>query len=432
MGGDGGVFVVGTRGCSMAHCDPRLSDQIHLPAPQGDVGLLWHDNSVQGSNYGLGCVSNGERAACSLGGSSPVGPFLQVYDALGQPLWNSSALGFFAFSSAPLIDNQGAVIAIDTEVIIHFDPQGQVIWSRPAAGGIPVSPVPLGDKLLFVSALGGPMAVYHAETGELMEQVVLSASWEGQSGRFDARNSAVTLGLRAYVSTEFIPDDGVDEEEPRPARLYALEYDSSAAPGSRLKVAWYFEFGARSGASPLRVGDIIYFDGDRLSVEEPEDPHFFAVRDGGANPELVWRSPIPGPAFASAAEDPRGGLWTFGQTVPQLLRLDAATGERLQTLDVDELLGEVGVHNPASAMSIAEGPGGHPVLMVVAFDDVRLTSWVVAIDVEEEELLWKVQVGDEFIEWSAAQLPITLTPEGEPVLVVSTFAAGVVGLGVIP
>ena len=424
-------FAIATSGCPMAHCDSRLSDQVHLPAPVGEVGIRWHDQDVQGSNYGLGCSSNGDRVACSLGGSSPVGPFLQVYDALGTRLWNSDLLNFFAFSSAPLVDDEGGVIAIDTEVILRFDPEGELLWSQRAAGGIPVSPVPLQGGLLFVSGLGGPMAVYDSITGKLLEEQTLEEVWRDQPGRFDSRNSAVTMGKRAYVSTEFIPDAGVNEEEPRPARLYALDFDPAASPGSRLKVAWYFEFGARSGASPLRVGDVIYFDGDRLSADDPVDPHFFAVRDGGGAPELLWRSPIPGPAFASAPEDPRGGLWTFGQDAPELVRLDTSTGAVLQRVDVDNLIDAPGTHNPASAMSIAEGPGGHPVLMVVAFDDTRLDSWVVAIDLEDEQLVWKVPVGDEFIEWSAAQLPIALTPTGEPVVVLSTFAAGVLGLGVM-
>ena len=70
--------------------------------------------------------------------------------------------------------------------------------------------------------------------------------------------------------------------------------------------------------------------------------------------------------MASAAQDPRGGAWSFAFGNPMLRRVSASCGAVIQTIDIDALVGAPGTDAPYSAMSIAEGPTGHPVMLVTA------------------------------------------------------------------
>jgi hypothetical protein len=51
-------------GCSMAHCDPQMTDIGDMLVPEENVGILWRDRTVVGSPYMLGCSSNSETAVC--------------------------------------------------------------------------------------------------------------------------------------------------------------------------------------------------------------------------------------------------------------------------------------------------------------------------------------------------------------------------------
>lgn len=427
----GAGFRLAAAGCAMSHCDPSMSDAIGLAVPAGDVGVVWWDEGAAGSNYGLGCSSNGAVAACSMGGNGRRGPYLKVYEPDGRVRWTSDRLGFFAFTSAPLVGADGGVIAADNEHILRFDPQGRVLWETEMAGGLPISPVLTASGALVTATLGGPVAAFDARTGALLETLSLHEIWEGVPGTFDTRNTPCVKGDRIFLSTEFVPDSADDLGDPadRPARLIAVDVDAGAPAGERLRVAWHFEFGARSGSSPLLMGDTIFFDGDRPSPGAPDDPRVFAVRDLGGEPELRWSHPMPGFGFASAAGDPRGGLWAFGSFDPHLIHLDERTGAELQRVDLDALIGAPGIHVPLSAMSVGTGPQDQPVLLVTAAEVDTRESWLAAVDLSTGGLLWALPYGEDLQGWGAGQWPVIAGEDGRPVVVFTTSANGIFGVG---
>lgn len=428
-------FPLGRVGCPMSHCDATLSDRVGLPAPGPGATLRWRDDAAAGSNYGLGCASNGAIAACSMGGSGGEPPYLKVYDADGAVLWTSDLLSWFSFSSAPMVSEEGGVIAADQASLVRFDPDGSVRWRTETPLGFPVSPVPVEGDLLVLASLAGPVSIYDAVGGALLDTLPPTGDVEGVPGFYFSRNTPVVRGRRIYVSTEWTPADFSGElppEERWPARLYALDLDPAAEVGSRISVAWYHVFGQRSGSSPLLLGDTVYFDGDRLQPEGEVDPHVMAVVDRGDHGELRWASPLPGPGFASAAADPRGGLWVFGAHAPYLIRMAEEDGAELQRIDLAALHGEAGPWVPLSAMSVAEGPEGQPILLVTLAHDERLDSWLLAVDLQAEVLLWEVEYGQGAAGWGAGQFPIVLDAEGAPVVVFTTAAEGIVAVGAAP
>lgn len=412
----------------MAHCDPKMSDLVQMPSPTGRVRSRWH-TPVNGAGNGLGCASNGNVAVCSLGGFGSSGPYLYALDANGTVLWHSdSVLNDTAFTSVPMVGANGEVIAADDEKLVRFSPSGEIVWQSPwgSSVGNPISPSQTQSGHIVVATSGGVVSAHDPRTGTRFGSLKLSASVGGFDGTFVTQNTPAIRGDRLYVVTAFQRDDDVADAT-HTGRLYAIDVDP-AAPAP-LSVAWYVEIGSRSGASPLAIGDVIYFDGDRPGPNvQAKDPHFFAVRDAGTHGELVWKKPISDSAVASAAQDPRGGLWVYANGSTKLLRLAEADGAVLQSVDVDQLVNAPGVHQPASAVSVQQGPSGHPYLVFSARPSLGQV-YVVAVDAVTQTLAWRVPVGmSNLVNLSGGQFPVVRDANGAPVVVFVTKADGVNGV----
>ena len=416
------AFQIAEQGCSMAHCDVWMSDNPNMSVPTDqDTRILWHDTIPEGSNKGLGCSSNGTLAVCTY--ENPAADNMVVYDASGNRLWTSEDhLGSLAYTSAAMIDESGGVIAVDDEHLIRFDPDGAVKWKTPMPGGIPISPVITDNGVVIVATLGGPLAAFDTMTGMLLGKLYLIDTL-GSTDFYETENTPCVLGNRIYVSTKKRNDPDYT------ARLWAVDVDSGNPEGV-LQVKWFFVFGGPSGASPLIVGDTLYFDGDRLNPGEDENPHLFALQDKGETCYLKWTYAMDAPIRASVARDPRGGIWSFGKGLRWLHRLDQETGELLGLLDIDELIDEPGVNFASSVMTIA-GDTSHPVMIVGAITStVGQPAWVIAVDLEPEVLLWKVKLSDDWeTEATNSQFAILEDDEGKPVVVFPGTSSGAYGVG---
>jgi outer membrane protein assembly factor BamB len=413
-------FQPAPRGCAMSHCQPSMADLVRVEAPRS-IGSAWHDSSAATSSQGLGCSANGKIAVCTSGDYSAgrTQPYLKAYNGAGKILWDSgTSLNAWAWTSAAMVDKKGGVIAADDSALVRFGPGGRVRWSTPTPGGAPISPTQVENGTVVLATWRGPVSAFDSSTGRHLATLDLRATLDGLSGRFDTTNTPAARGNRIYVSTEFTLDDGRADPNHN-ARLYAIDVNPKKPRAKRLRVAWYYEFGARSGASPDVVGDLIVFDGDRRKPSSAESPRFFGVRDLGKRPKLVWEYELGGQSQASAAQDPRGGSWVFAFAHPTLRRVSNSSGKVRQTIDLDALIGAVGTHTPYSAMSIARGPKGDPLMMLTG--RAGLTSaYVVAIDLVTEKALWKYRVpGGAFTNTPQGQFPIVERPDGRRAVVFS-------------
>ncbi len=423
-------------GCFMAHCDSRSSDWAGLPAPPAGSGIIWHDPVVNeagepiGSSRGLGCVANGSIAVCTFGRlplDFPITPCelvsntLVVYgyaDYTGLPyrMWGSgNILNCAAFSAVPLVMASGSVVAADNERIVRFNPDGTVLWNTPTPGGRPISIVLSDSGVIVMGTAAGPVSIYDIYTGDMLASLDLIEN----GGRYHTANTPAVRGNRIYIST----NHSVDTTS---GRLYAIDMVSSGGgvPDS-LEVAWYYEFGGPSGTSPDATGvDLIYFDGDRGPDGGAFNPTVYGLRDLGSSPQLLWTKSMPGEMEASFARDKRGGMWAYTVGNPPvnhrwLYRLGLydsngdGIGDTLEQIDLDALIGELGVHVPSSAMTMA-GTASNPVMIVGASAYLAgggiSSSYVVAVDLVSRTLLWKVLVPDNIS--SAGQFPITQGDSG--------------------
>ncbi len=414
-----GPFRLPVLGCPMAHCDPSMSDHVWMRAPSA-VSDAWSDTTSASEETGLGCSGTPLMAVCSFGPAKDGAPRpqLKAYDAAGKVLWDSgSVLNGGAWTSVPLLSRMGETIATDDQSLVRFSAGGKVVWKTATAGGRPISPTMTGNGTVVLATLGGPVSAYRSDSGELLGTLDLSDTIGGLRGRFETTNTPGGRGNRVYISTEFRLGDGSADPNHH-ARLYAVDVQPSAPPEDRLKVAWYYEFGARSGASPLVIGDCVYFDGDRASPSGAFAPRFFAVRDEGNSGRLLWEYELSGPAAASAAHDPRGGLWVFALGGTSLLRLREHDGALLDAIDLPSISG-IANARPWSGIGITHGRTGQPVLIVSA--RTAGSAWVVAVDLGARALLWKKSVGsDSYGDLPRGQWPVLAGGDGTRVLVFTT------------
>src|SRR5690606_4670541 len=236
-----------------------------------------------------------------------------------------------------------------------------------------------------------------------------------------------------YITTQFYRSD--TEEELPYGRLYAVDISRDGPVSAEMTVAWFFEFRGLSGASPLVYDKgqhpVIYFDGTGLLPLGEYDPHFFAVEDLGSQSNLLWQYQMSGNAVASAAQDPRGGIWIYTQRTRYLVRLSQMSGEPVQWIDVDALVREVGTHTPSSAITVTGSNPLKPLMLlsVTAYDIP--SSYVVAINPTNGRLVWKylIDTSADLTGVPHGQFPILLDPVGNPITVFSTRKNGVWALG---
>ena len=227
-----------------------------------------------GSQQGFGCSANGTVAACTYNG---LWDNLVVYDYDGNRLWSSGgALNAAAYTSAPMLFSNGDIVACDNTKVLRFNANGEIVWrSDLSQGGIPISPVVTESGVIILATLRGPIYAFDGSDGTLLGTLFIKIN-ESDPGFFETVNTPAVRGNRIYVSTHHQINGITDSDNL--AWLAAVDVDPDAINESdRLRLAWHFEFGGGSGASPLLINNVVYFDGHRPQPGAERAPHVFAV-----------------------------------------------------------------------------------------------------------------------------------------------------------
>ena len=445
-------FILPEFGGGMVHSNPQLLDYIRLPVPKNNVQILWHRSELPGEQAGgKGNViaGNGNIAACSFSGKSDN---LVIYDYEGNRIWKSgNLLNAYALFSTPMVDIHGRVIACDNRTVIMVDPfdfdsDGKIVdWvSKIPYGGLPFSPVICEDgKTIIIATDGGPIYAYDVKDGSLNawkylgknEKInpIYSILNKDDPGFFSTINTPCVKGNRIYVSTEYKDSRGKSTLR-HYARLYAVDVDlDNPNVNDRLKVAWYYEFGGPSQASPTLINDTIYFDGFRSKPSVLRNTHLFAVTDMGTYGKEKWKVAYPFPTYASFTYDPRGGFWYVDPWGGNVVHFSTEDGSIIEKIVIDDLVQEEGRQIPSSVMTMC-GNDTNPVMIVSATSlrPTKVNSYVIAIDLaHNNSLLWKVQLFKgklRSIDVAFGEYTI-LMKNGEPRVVFGSFFDGVWAIG---
>ena len=405
-------FILPKWGGGMVHSDPQLSDYIRLPVPKSNVEIVWHQSELSGEKAGAkgnAIAGNRDIAACTFSGEKDN---LVIYDYDGNRIWTSgNLLNAYALFSAPMVDIHGRVIACDNKIILLVDPldydndEKIIEWiSEIPNGGLPWSPVITDDDTIIIATDRGPVYAFNSSDGSLIGQIFLGEDEKihplyrllniDDPGFFSTTNTPCVKGNRVYISTMYKGLIGIPTIRHH-ARLYAVDVDSdNINVDDRLTEIWNYEFGGTSQASPTLINNTVYFDGYRPEPSVRKNPHLFAITDMGSYGKLEWKVPYPRVTYASFTYDPRGGFWYMDPFGGILVRFSTENGSILETIVIDDLVEEIGVHLPSSVMTIC-GNDTNPVLIVSAstLRLLRSSSYIIAIDLaKNNSLMWKVEL----------------------------------------
>jgi hypothetical protein len=408
------TFVLAPQGCSMAHCDMDLSGAANAAAPLSSDTRVVITNHTPGASLGLGCTSNYKIVACTYNSMTRS---LIVFDGDGNRIFDSSRLlDSTAFTSVPLISTTGEVIAADDQTLVRFAADGNIVWQTSIVGtGTPISPVLTNNGVILLATSGDVISSYDVETGARLG--AFPVKLDGLN--YGTQNTPSVNGNRVYVSmaAENLKSHG---------RLVAIDVDSSnkAAP---LSIAWSYEFGGPSGASPLFQGGVVYFDGSSINPGPFGTATLFAVRDMGKSAAVLWADPLvtthgqSSPAIKTTPlPDPRGGMWIFIADQTVLQRIDMVTGALMQTIDMNSFFSNSIDHCPTSALTMAlpDPATGNPVMLFGVEPGSANVGPAMMVALElgtTPSLLWHVEVG-QFLMKNAvfSQFPIVADPAGLP------------------
>ena len=195
------------------------------------------------------------------------------------------------------------------------------------------------------------MSVYSISSGALLGLLYLEDP--GATTFYETVNTPCVVNNRVYVLTAL--------HGKAAGRLYALDITPSSQP---VAVAWSYDFGGPSGASPTCTTSntghtAITFDGEN-SNGTTISPAIYTVIDKGTSPSLLWSVKVAGRIVANMPQD-RGGIWYFTTPHSGVTRLSLRNGTVLQQISTKLPTGSNG--QVASAISIGLDAAANPTML---------------------------------------------------------------------
>lgn len=460
--GDGGTidaddsgFTLAPIGCAMGHCTP-LADDSDLQVPPATANRAWKDPTVSGANVQVGCSSNASIAVCGLSGSAvadgggAVSPTMVAYNPDGSHAWTytGSSSGF----PAPMVDTSGGAIAANSDVVVRLGSDGHTIWKQLNPGGAPKTPTPVGTKFVFLATSASPanshsapLITYDTATGTDKHSYA-AVSPIGSSTPtyyYSSGNSPAVSGNRAYVVMGREKSDG-SQDTCDIGRLVAFDI---ASDGSITEAWRSAAFEGPSGASPMILGDQIFFDGAEPSPgnscldddgtpltvtaasQSPadvngantsgKDGYFFGLKDNGASATFQWNTSLGGDCQANSPRDPRGGLWVYPLGKPSLFHLDTTNGLKESDSFTDLTQAIPNATTIASDMTMS-GTATKPILILSVLKGPLNNVCALDLAATSNRMVWCYPSGV-----AAGQFPIISNSTSGPVVVYATAATGI-------
>jgi hypothetical protein len=272
-----------------------------------------------------------------------------------------------------------------------------------------------------------PVAVYNGKSGALIGSLFLYGS--GTSGPYYETINVPCAGNgsyrnRVYVSTNLSTNQNQ-------GALWALDIDPTNL-ANPISPAWSVTFDGPSGASPLCIGNNVYFDGAGFTPGDDAGTTIFGVQDNGSSATMLFHVSLGAgtePVTCNFAMDPRavGGFWHEIQYDTNIYHRDGATGNIIETLDVSSLLAASGALPGTYWMSgvfNTVGTADHPYMILPESDVNYVASYLTLVDITDSSLVWALPLypgnspffSDSF-EGGAA---IAMNSNGQPVLAMAT------------
>ena len=272
-----------------------------------------------------------------------------------------------------------------------------------------------------------PVTVYNGATGALVGSMYLYAS--GVSGPYYETINVPCVNNGSYPNRVYVSTNLSTNQNQ--GALWALDIDP-ANLANPISPAWSVTFGGPSGASPLCIGNKVYFDGAGQVPGDNAGTTIFGVHDNGSSASILFHVSLgadAAPITCNFALDPRpaGGFWHEIQYDPNLYHRDGANGNIIETLDVSSLLAAGGAVPGTYWMSgvfNTVGTPDHPYMILPESAISYAASYLTMIDLTDLSLVWALPLypgnSPYFSDSFEGEAAILMNSGGQPVVAMAT------------
>ena len=250
-----------------------------------------------------------------------------------------------------------------------------------------------GASASAVLSAAAPVTVYNGATGALVGSVFLYQT--GDNGPFYSTSNTACVNNGSYPNRLYLLSALASDHSQ--GALWALDIDPTNL-ANPIRPAWNVTFRGPSGASPLCVGNQVYFDGAGVTPGDDVGTTVFGVQDNGSSGSFLFHVSL-GPnaenITCNFALDPRpeGGFWYQIKYDPSISHRAFNTGGLIETIDVGNLLLAKGAP-PATywqaGVFTTYGTADRPYLMMPEAASPGDLGYFVMLDLVAQQIVWAV------------------------------------------
>ena len=389
-----------------------IGDDQHIYAFNGDGTVAWSTPSPGGDPISLNTTPNG--AIVSATAVKSIDPCPQNNCSLAFTITNQGS----GYTAATVILSGGECPGAAASATISG---GVVTAIKATTAGSPCIVAPdaiiQGDGTGAAASAGlvtsAPLAVYSGTTGALVGSMYLYQS--GTSGPYYQTINTPCVNNGSYPNRVYI-STSLNNNQSQGA-LWAVDIDPTNLTNP-ISPAWSLIFHGPSGASPLCVGNDVYFDGAGIVPGDDAGTTIFGVQDNGTSGSFLYQMALGrsvGAVTSNFALDPRpvGGFWHQLQSDPTIYHRSFTNGSLIESIDVSALLTANGAPSATywpAAVFTTYGTPDQPYLMVPEAATTQVGSYLAMVNLASQSLTWALPFQGNSQIWGDA-------PEGAAALV---------------
>ncbi len=285
-----------------------------------------------------------------------------------------------------------------------------------------------GASVGVVLTAAAPVTVFSGTTGAVVGSTYLYQA--GNSGPYYATINTPCVNNGSYPNRVYVITALANDQSQ--GALWALDIDP-ANLSSPISPAWNLVIHGPSGASPLCVGNNVYFDGAGILPGDKVGTTIFGVQDNGTSGAFLFQvalGPSSHQVTCNFALDPRpeGGFWHQIQYDPSIYHRNFNTGSVMESINVSNLLTARGAPQSTywqAGIFTTYGTASQPYLMLPeAAYPAKLGSpgYLAMLDVAAQQLAWAVPLaGNDFAGFDSpgGDAALVLDSNQNPVIVMS-------------
>jgi hypothetical protein len=384
-----GLPIIGADGSMLA------ADDQHIYAFNPDGSVAWVTVNPGGTPVSLVPTPNGALAAAT--DPQPLTQCWQGNCTLAFTVGNGGA----GYTAASVILAGGYCPGASATATISG---GAVTAVTAISQGLDCDVAPdvivLGDgtgaSASAVLTAAAPVTVFNGTTGAVVGSTYLYQT--GNSGPYYATINTPCVNNGSYPNRLYVITALANDQTQ--GALWALDIDPTNL-SSPITPAWSLVMHGPSGASPLCVGNNVYFDGAGILPGDNVGTTIFGVQDNGTSGAFLFQQALGAgtqKVTCNFALDPRsvGGFWHQIQYDPKIYHRDYNTGNLIESINVGTLLTAFGAPPSTywqAGIFTTYGTVTQPFLMLPEAAYPAKTGgpgYLAMLDIAAQHLVWAV------------------------------------------